>query len=99
MRNIRVITEQTQLTPTIETSFNHRDTETQRTIGDQFNNKRLTATATLAGRDSKEPLCLCVSVVKGRLLPLLVVLGLLFLAGCARKPDSNTLVMVIESSP
>lgn len=31
-------------------------------------------------------LCLCVSVV-------------LFLAGCARKPDPNTLVMVIESSP
>ncbi len=31
-------------------------------------------------------LCLCASVV-------------LFLAGCARKPDPNTLVMVIESSP
>jgi peptide/nickel transport system substrate-binding protein len=32
------------------------------------------------------PLCLCVSAV-------------IFLAGCARKPDSNTLVMIIESSP
>ena len=31
-------------------------------------------------------LCLCVSVV-------------IFLAGCARKPDPNTLVMIIESSP
>src|ERR1019366_3482061 len=35
---------------------------------------------------SRFSLCLCVSVV-------------LFLAGCARKPDPNTLVMVIESSP
>src|SRR5271166_2555043 len=32
------------------------------------------------------PLCLCVSVV-------------IFLAGCAQKPDPNTLVMIIESSP
>lgn len=35
---------------------------------------------------SRFSLCLCVSVV-------------LFLAGCAHKPDHNTLVMVIESSP
>src|SRR5271167_4560758 len=35
---------------------------------------------------SRFPLCLCVSVV-------------LFFAGCSRKPDPNTLVMIIESSP
>ena len=36
---------------------------------------------------TKVPLCLCVSAV------------MLFLLGCSHKPDPNTLVMVIESSP
>ena len=55
-------------------------------------------------QEEKEPLCLCASVVRSfsrraGISAFSAFLALLILAGCARKPDPNTLVMIIESSP
>jgi hypothetical protein len=72
----------------------HRDTAPRKTEK-KYSNRQFwlknsvfppCAPTVLLGESGSFSLCLCVSVV-------------FFLAGCARKPDPNTLVMIIESSP
>jgi len=92
MRRFLFTTENTEGTEKFQRSFTtetRRHREERPEVRNKCNTKKL-------GPEQKEwqfghlksnfSLCLCVSVV-------------LFLAGCARKPDPNTLVMVIESSP
>ena len=95
MRRFLFTTENTEGTEKIESSFT---TETQR-HGERQEEKikkpnqlgRHDRSGYCSNSRSRFSLCLCVSVVE-------ICLALL-LPGCARKPDPNTLVMVIESSP
>ena len=88
-------TENTEGTEKIESSFT---TETQR-HGERQEEKvkkpnqlgRHDRSGYCPSPRSRFSLCLCVSAVE--------ICLVLLLPGCARKPDPNTLVMVIESSP
>jgi peptide/nickel transport system substrate-binding protein len=97
MRRFLLTTESTEGAEKFQKSFTteiQRHREERPEVRNKCNTKKL-------GPEQKEwrfghlrsnfSLCLCVSVVQLCLI--------LSLTGCARKPDPNTLVMVIESSP
>src|SRR5271166_1846227 len=86
MRKFLFTTEHTEGTEKIGVSFN---TETQRHREVGTHNFKLPPLSFFHC-----PRCLCASVVS-----LFAVVSLLFLCACSRKPDPNTLVMIIESSP
>ena len=98
MRKAVFTTGDTERTEKTENSFTtetqkHREKQRKREILQppiqglkEFRISSVRSVFSVVNRGSRFSLCLCVSVV-------------FFLAGCARKPDPNTLVMIIESSP